>query len=1075
MAYDVAQAYVQILPSTEKFGSTLKSELNSSTEDAGRDAGGKFASGLKTGLKVAGVALAAAGAGAVKLTSEVIGAYGEYEQLVGGVQKLFGEMDYQAVVDNAADAFKTAGLSSNDYMETVTSFSASLIQSLGGDTQKAVDYADKAITDMSDNANVFGTDMASIQYAYQGFAKQNYSMLDNLKLGYAGSRTEMERLITDAEQLDSTFQATRDTSGNLTLSFSDIVDAIHIVQENMEITGTTAKEASETIEGSISSMKGAWENLLTGMGDSDADIGKLTDDFVQAFENVVENIEPVIQNVSKALPEVLGSIMDVAAEILPDLIVDLLPSVVSGLTKLVAGLITHLPEILLGIGEGLIDGISEAITGEKTGLFDASEKFGEMLEGMRLQVDDLRNTIDSLDESYANNVTGIQDNATAAGFLIDEIAALEQVEGKSAEQKSLMATYVSQLNELMPGLNLEYDAERDALSKTVPELESYVELKTKEAELAAASEYLTEAVKNQAEAERQRKDTLENIMPVLDDYGISWEDLSDAITRFNATDNGLEKINIMRELFSESGISAKEAEDAFRDLFGAYYDTMGAQLNYTDACEQVEEAQNELKEKTAELTQETGEDLSLMGALYQETFGTSIPTALDDAINSATTAGIQIPSTLIDGLASGDIEMSNAINRMNALVSFDSAIENAGLDGVEVSQSFIDSWLSGEFSLVDANNYLQSLIDFSNAITEASNSGTELTTEFVNGMISEAGLEGVVSAADVIAEHAKPSIVVDEVQTVGASVPQEVANGMSSNETVVTDTAAQMASDIVSEFDTLPSEMNASGSESGSNLNSGFGDWQSTISGTVDSTYQFFYDTLGTMLPPLMSTWGSNSAQKFNSGLNLWATDIATTASDFNTSVYDGVKGLPATMSTVGSQAGQGFYNGLAGWAASISAKAYSIANSVRNAARQALDIHSPSKVMTDIGEEAGAGIVVGIDNSTDSVVASAENMATAAASAVNDTLDGMNAEIASSVIGANVQTDVNNVLSGTANMDANVVGTGSIISILANMYNAIVALSKTNLVMDTGQVVGALAEPMNKAFAQIHAVASRG
>lgn len=170
--YTVAQAYIQIMPSTEQFGSSLKNEM----QEEGQKAGSGFSGGFKTGLKVIGAATLAAGAAIGKLTTDAVKEFAEYEQLVGGVNKLFGEMDYQAVIDNADQAFKTAGLSANEYMETVTGFSASLISSLEGDTKASVEYADMAITDMSDNANVFGTDMQSIQNAYQGFAKQNYTI-----------------------------------------------------------------------------------------------------------------------------------------------------------------------------------------------------------------------------------------------------------------------------------------------------------------------------------------------------------------------------------------------------------------------------------------------------------------------------------------------------------------------------------------------------------------------------------------------------------------------------------------------------------------------------------------------------------------------------------------------------------------------------------------------------------------------------------------------------------------------------------------------------------------------------------
>ena len=202
------------------------------------------------------VGLAAAGAAIVKIGKDAIEAFSDYEQLVGGVETLFGS-SASTVIKNATNAFKTAGLSTNEYMETVTAFSASLLQSLEGDTEEAAKKADMAITDMADNANKMGTSIDSIQNAYQGFAKQNYTMLDNLKLGYGGTKEEMQRLLEDAQKISG---IKYDIS-----SYSDIVDAIHVVQTEMGITGTTAKEASSTIQGSFSAMKSAWKNVLTGL------------------------------------------------------------------------------------------------------------------------------------------------------------------------------------------------------------------------------------------------------------------------------------------------------------------------------------------------------------------------------------------------------------------------------------------------------------------------------------------------------------------------------------------------------------------------------------------------------------------------------------------------------------------------------------------------------------------------------------------------------------------------------------------------------------------------------------------
>ena len=343
---------------------------------AAEESGSKF-EGFGKVLKTVGVALGAvavaAGAAAVKLGKEVIAAYADYEQLVGGVDTLFKDSS-QEIQRYAANAYKTAGLSANEYMETVTGFSASLIQSLGGDTEKAAKYADMAITDMSDNANKMGTDMSSIQNAYQGFAKQNYTMLDNLKLGYGGTKQEMERLLADAEKISG---VKYDIS-----SYADVVEAIHVMQESMDIAGTTAKEAEATISGSVNALKSAVSNLVVGFGDADADMELLCRNMADAFKTVIANVAPVIENIAAALPTALDALLTAVGDLLPtlldtvaklfsqvlktllSLLPQLIPAAVSAVMTVVNALIENLPLIIdaaVQLVSSLVNGIANAL------------------------------------------------------------------------------------------------------------------------------------------------------------------------------------------------------------------------------------------------------------------------------------------------------------------------------------------------------------------------------------------------------------------------------------------------------------------------------------------------------------------------------------------------------------------------------------------------------------------------------------------------------------------------------------------------------------------------------------------
>ena len=333
----IGEAWLQIRPSTRG----MTDELEEAMGSAGSRSGGIFASTFSTGLKaLSGVAIASLGAAATGvgfLTRESVAAYSQFEQLVGGVETLFGESSDE-VQRNAEMAFRTAGLSANEYMETVTSFSASLLQSTAGDTQLAADIADMAIRDMSDNANKMGTSMEAIQNAYQGFAKDNYTMLDNLKLGYGGTRSEMERLLADATELTG-------IEYNIE-NLSDVYEAIHVIQENIGIAGTTAAEAEGTIAGSAASIGAAWKNLVAGFANPDADLGVLIDNLVKTGATALDNLIPTVLNALSGITDAIPMIIPVITQNIPLLVQQLLPLLVQAVKSLLEGLVAALPELI---------------------------------------------------------------------------------------------------------------------------------------------------------------------------------------------------------------------------------------------------------------------------------------------------------------------------------------------------------------------------------------------------------------------------------------------------------------------------------------------------------------------------------------------------------------------------------------------------------------------------------------------------------------------------------------------------------------------------------------------------------
>lgn len=313
--------------------------------------------GLKSGLQGAGgeilkmstqaaakigeISLAAAGAATAAiaaLSKSAIECYGDYEQLIGGVETLFKD-SADVIKGYSEEAFRTVGMSANEYMETVTGFAASLISSMGNDTEAAAEKANTALSDMSDNANKMGSDLESIKNAYSGFSKQNYTMLDNLKIGYGGTKSEMERLLADAEKLQKSKGI--DVSYDIS-SFADIVDAIHVIQTEMDITGTTAKEASSTIQGSISAAKAAWQNLLTGMSDPTQDFDKLLNDVVESVVTVSDNLAPRIMAVLPTMATGITELTENLLPLIPETVEQMLPSVIDGANSIVSALLNTL-------------------------------------------------------------------------------------------------------------------------------------------------------------------------------------------------------------------------------------------------------------------------------------------------------------------------------------------------------------------------------------------------------------------------------------------------------------------------------------------------------------------------------------------------------------------------------------------------------------------------------------------------------------------------------------------------------------------------------------------------------------
>ncbi len=434
MAGSIAKAYVQVLPSAEGLRGKLSGVFNSEMPSAGNSAGGVFGSNLISKIKSVIVA-----AGIGKMLTEAIQVGAAMEQSIGGIETLFKD-SADAVIKNAEQAYKTAGMSANQYMETVTSFSASLLQGLGGDTAKAAEIADMAMVDMSDNANKMGTDMEAIQNAYQGFAKQNYTLLDNLKLGYGGTKTEMQRLLADAQKLTG---VEYDIS-----NLSDVYSAIHEIQKEMRISGltaeeaaeqvkaglmteeeafealgTTAKEASTTLSGSLSSMKAAFSNVLANLslgrdiGPSLKELGNTVFTFIKG------NLLPMFGNILSALPELLQEVLSMAIRGL-NMIGDNAESIVQMGIDLVTGIgsaiITALP-YLAESAWGIITALGSALI-NKDWLQIGSDVISNLGSSLDLASGEILGTDGNIVKSVLDSIaTGLPDVIASGGEIVNSL------------------------------------------------------------------------------------------------------------------------------------------------------------------------------------------------------------------------------------------------------------------------------------------------------------------------------------------------------------------------------------------------------------------------------------------------------------------------------------------------------------------------------------------------------------------------------------------------------------------------------------------------------------------------------
>lgn len=628
---ELAKAYVQIIPSLKGIKGSLGEEFGEEFGNkSGDKAGNAFVDTFKKIIVSAGIG---------KVIQEALSEGAKLEQSVGGVETLFKQSS-DKVIKYAEKAYETAGLSANEYMENVTSFSATLLQGLGGDTEKAADIADMAMIDMSDNANKFGTEMQSIQDAYQGFAKQNYTMLDNLKLGYGGTKSEMERLLANAEKLSG---HKYDIS-----NFSDVINAIHDVQGNLEITGTTSNEAASTFSGSFASMKAAAKNLLgdmsTGMGDVKADVKNLSktaktflfDNALPMLGNIVESIDDITDGLGPVKPLLMGVAAGLAAVKLADSFPKTLKNITSFSDALtlakgkVGDLLTTLSANKLGIIAGGVLAVGTAVKMAVDKASDAIEVAVDNYDSLNGEQKKLVDSTEELSQKIADNAATRADSREeleseigASRDMIDRLYELNDAEQLTNDQKSEMQSLVESLNESIPDLNLTLDEQTGHLQNQRSEVDKLMDSYEQEAKAAANQEILKDlykdlydASKKQNEVEEERisaKKTLADLQKQLNDKEKEYQRLyADVLKNSGINPETHPDIIKLREEMEGLNADISEQESVVGELSVKYTD-MGAATRSVQ--EEIDGLSSEMSGITP-ITEKLGESFAPVGETF---------------------------------------------------------------------------------------------------------------------------------------------------------------------------------------------------------------------------------------------------------------------------------------------------------------------------------------------------------------------------------------------------------------------------------------------------------------------------
>lgn len=930
------------------------------TEDLG-EAQDRIGALGKVMLATLTAAAVAAGKAITDIVKSSLDAVGNYEQLVGGVETLFGDSAVK-VLRNAADAYKTAGLSANDYMETVTSFSASLLQGLGGDTEKAADLANQALIDMADNANKMGTDMEAIQNAYQGFAKQNWTMLDNLKLGYGGSATEAVRLINRANELDSTILGVGQSIKKIDeVSFDQIIRAIHVVQDDLGITGTTAEEAATTIQGSMQAAKAAWDNFLSGAGDVNAFVAA----FDTALDNVINNLKVIVPRVVDGLSQMVDKIMP----LIPGIINDFLPVVIKGITSLVSGVVKALPKLLKTVGKALASNLESILTVAWVPVLAFQSKITEAFTKMPKTVSGSLQKIGTSIKTWATSLGGIVTiiSAVVGGLTMlhnymrdndpyrQRMAAVKELTDSYAELKAAQEETISTAN-----------AEYDYTQQLADELMSIVDANGKVNEgYEARAEFIAGELSSALGIE------IELVDGVIQNYGelaasidkviektraeallmAQEEGYREAVAHLNEYKQGMEEAaeqlaaaqqrmaDAQNSMYSNPGIIAARQREL--DAAQAYFDSM--EMLYNGAMQEIQTYESD--------------SVAILEGRYTEVTGYQ---ALEEAAwqgHMDTTADIiEAGGEKMAAAAEGAVTATAASAQKSAKeANFESIGENM-VTGMGQGMDARLGWLKLKAAQI-------ALAAKRAAEQELGIQSPSKVFKQIGEYVDEGFAEGIEAKASDVTDAVK-TITVD-MQDLGADLLDRFDRLMLKNSENVKYDVEQNYAKLMLEADTVADFMELAAARQakivGENIdlaNEGYKDnqellveWMNTSRSTIGAVDKYL----------------SGGAAKVTRAVkdNTQALDNMETVSRRVQEVV-----IAAGFDKAGKLAAEGFATGLENHEAvqKVINKAKQLAQQALAALRAGLDEHSPSRAMEEIGELATEGFAIGLVNGLSSV-----------------------------------------------------------------------------------------------------------